>query len=183
MVVERVAHFGCRSGKNGISRSGEFLNHPKGFLHAAGIGLHDGDAVGAGVLGRMAQPCRAVSGRGSGLSVSIVMQLAELLPPVLEGHDKVVTIEAEPTPVFDHAQPLTGSIEVGIDQPCHTGISAGGDRHRFHGTLGRISCLTRRWRTADLTAQCTCWCGESSCSEESVFSSSGVWPTPTQPEL
>ena len=54
VVVERVTHRGGCGGQGGVCGAGKLLDHPQGFLHTTGIGLHHLAAVGACLLRRVA---------------------------------------------------------------------------------------------------------------------------------
>ena len=174
MVVKRITNVCSCLGQLGITGAREFFNHPQGFLHSAGIGFQHLGAVGAGLLSGMSEPRSGIGRRGTGLPVTVRVQLSQLLSPVFERDHQVLSVQPEATPVLDHPQPLTGAVEVGIDQPGNTRVSARGDGHPFHGTVGRISCLVWRWRTVDQKARCTFWCGASVFSVASAFSSCGA---------
>ena len=69
----------------------------------------------------MGQTSGAIGGGVAGLAVAGQMAAAQLLAQVLEALHQIAAIEAKAGPVFGHPQALTGTIEVGVQQPQHRG--------------------------------------------------------------
>ena len=67
------------------------------------------------------------------------MELTEPLAPVLEADHQIIPFQAKTAPVLNDAQPFSGPIEIGIDQPCHTLINRRLASHQIRGTLWELA--------------------------------------------
>ena len=68
------------------------------------------------------------------------MPLPQSLTPVFKCYDEIVPIQSKATPVFNDTQPFSCSIQVGVDEPCHSQVGVCFGNHRLHGSLRRIAC-------------------------------------------
>ena len=138
-VVNAIADGGGLSGQRGIHAAPVFLQHSQSFLHPAAVGLHDLPGAVTVELRRMLHARTRVGDGGAGSLVALLMQLAESLTPILQADHQVIPLQSETAPVLNDPQPFAGSIEIGIDQPCHTGIQGRLATHQIRGTLWRIA--------------------------------------------
>ena len=83
----------------------------------------------------MLQASTGVGAGGAGLLVAVVMEPSQPLSPILDAHHQILLLQPETAPVLDNPQAFPGTVEVGIDQPCHPRIQGGLARGRIHGTL------------------------------------------------
>ena len=63
------------------------------------------------------------------------MQSPQPLTPVLEAYHQILLLQPEAAPVLDHPQAFPGTVEVGVDQPCHPWIQGCLVWGWIHGTL------------------------------------------------
>jgi len=129
-VVEGIAQGSGLGGQGRIVGTAEFLQHPQGLLHPAGVGGHHLGGAAALQLGGVAEAGRSIAGAVARQLVAVVVELSEPLAHVLGAGHQIVAGQAETAPVFDHPQPFPGPIEVGIDQAAHRCRRQGGG-HRF----------------------------------------------------
>ena len=126
-VVDGIAHRRGLLGQLGSLDPAEFLQHPQGLLHPARISRQHRRRLLPLLLGGMAQPSPRIRGRVAGQLEAVLMDPAQPLAQILAAGHQVRAIQGEASPVLEHPQPLTGPVEVGVEQAQGGG---GIERHR-----------------------------------------------------